>query len=325
MKIRPRRNRNSEAIRSLVRENNVTVNDLVYPLFIVEGKGLKEEIASLPGNYRFSLDNLLKEIKDCMSYGLNTFILFPAIPESYKNSTGDYSYDANNFYLQAIKKIKTQFPTCCIITDVALDPYNSDGHDGIVSNGVILNDETLPILGKMAVAQAKNGADIIGPSDMMDGRIEYIRNALDTAGLTSTPIMSYSVKYASAFYGPFRDALDSAPKAGDKKSYQMDPGNSNEAEREALLDVSEGADYLIIKPALHYLDVIQRIKETVNIPIVAYHVSGEYAMLHAACQNGWLELKKALPEVLLCMKRAGSDIIITYYAKEYAKILSKKN
>lgn len=320
---RPRRNRKSNVIRNMVSENTVSVNDLVYPLFIVDGENIKEEISSLPNNFRLSLDLLLIEIQSCVDLGLNSFILFPAVDESLKTPDGSYGWSEDNFYLKAIFAIKQQFPDICLISDVALDPYNSDGHDGIVKDGKILNDETLPALGKIAVAQAKAGIDIVGPSDMMDGRVEYIRQALDTEGFTETSIMSYTAKYASAFYGPFRDALDSAPKAGDKKTYQMDPANSREALVEGQLDSLEGADFLMVKPALHYLDVIQKLKENFELPIVSYHVSGECAMLLAACQNGWLEFDKAMPETLLSLKRAGSDIIITYFAKEYATMLSK--
>ena len=322
---RPRRNRKSESIRKMVEETTVLTNQLVYPLFICEGNNIKQEIKSLPGNYRWSLDLLLAEIADCCSFGINNFILFPVIPEKHKNKTATYSYNPENFYLKAIKNIKIEFPNICLISDVAMDPYNSDGHDGLVKNGEILNDETLPILAKMAIAQAENGIDIIGPSDMMDGRIGYLREALDHAGYTNTGIMAYSVKYASAFYGPFRDALDSAPKSGDKKTYQMNPANSNEAMLEAELDAAEGADFLIVKPALHYLDIIYRIKNNFDIPIVAYHVSGECAMLLAACEKGWLDFKTAMPETLLSIKRAGADIIITYFAKEFAKLKKGKN
>ena len=317
---RPRRNRKSPAIRNMVRETTLSVDNLIYPMFIVDGKGIKEEISSMPGNFRWSLDTLLPEIKECMNLGLNSFVLFPAIEEALKDSTATYSYDDANFYLKAIREIKKQFPKVCLMSDVAMDPYSSDGHDGFVENGKILNDETLPILAKMAVAQAEAGIDIIGPSDMMDGRIAYIREALDEAGFDETSIMSYSAKYASAYYGPFRDALDSAPKAGDKKTYQMDPANKYEALIEAELDVAEGADFLMVKPALCYLDIIHILKERFDVPISAYNVSGECAMLHAAAQNGWLDYNSAMQEMLLSIKRAGADIILTYFAKDYAKL-----
>ena len=253
--------------------------------------------------------------------GIDKFIIFPAIPEDLKDKTATYSYDPDNFYLQAATKIKEKYPTVCLISDVAMDPYSSDGHDGLVRDGKIINDETLPILAKMAVAQAEAGFDIIGPSDMMDGRVETIRFALDAAGYTDTSIMSYTAKYASALYGPFRDALDSVPKGGDKKTYQMDPSNINEALIEAQLDMEEGADFIMIKPALHYLDVIRELKTSFSIPTVAYHVSGECAMLYAACVNGWLDRKKMVPETLLSIRRAGADLVISYFAKEFAESL----
>lgn len=321
---RPRRNRYSDSIRNLVQENFVSVNDLIYPLFLVQGEGIKQEIHSLPGNFRWSLDLLLTEIENCVQLGLHAFILFPAIPENLKDKTATYSYHEDNFYLKAISTIKNKFPNITLISDVAMDPYNSDGHDGLVENGQILNDATLPILGKMAVAQAKAGIDIVGPSDMMDGRVAYIRQCLDAEGFTNVGILSYSAKYASAFYGPFRDALDSAPKSGDKKSYQMNPANAKEAILEANLDATEGADFLMVKPALHYLDIILLLKQNQKFPIVAYHVSGECAMLSAACANGWLNFNTAMPETLLCIKRAGADIIITYFAKAFAEMLLKK-
>ena len=320
MRVRPRRNRKSPAIRSMIRETTMSVDNLIYPLFIVDGKGVKQKVSSMPGNFRWSLDTLLPEIEECLKLGLNSFVLFPSIEEALKNSTASYSYDDANFYLKAIREIKKQFPEACLMSDVAMDPYSSDGHDGFVENGKILNDKTLPILAKMAIAQAEVGIDIIGPSDMMDGRISYIREALDEAGFDETSIMSYSAKYASAYYGPFRDALDSAPKSGDKKTYQMDPANKYEAIIEAELDVAEGADFLMVKPALCYLDIIHILKERFDVPISAYNVSGECAMLHAAAQNGWLDYDSAMQEMLLSIKRAGADIILTYFAKDYAKL-----
>ena len=320
---RPRRNRVSATIREMVKETTLRPTNLIYPLFLVDGENIKTEVKSLPGNYRWSIDLLLPEIQDCINLGLKSFILFPSVNEEFKNSTATYSYSNKNFYLKAIKTIKEKFPNICLISDVAMDPYSSDGHDGYVRDGEILNDETLPILGKMAVAQAQAGIDIIGPSDMMDGRVEFIRKELDEEGFKNVGIMSYTAKYASAFYGPFREALDSAPKEGDKKTYQMDPANSLEALKEANQDETEGADYLMVKPALHYLDIIQLLKQNSNLPVAAYHVSGECAMLSAACQNGWLEYEKAMPETLLSMKRAGADIILTYFAKEYARLLKE--
>lgn len=322
---RPRRNRKSAALRGLVRETQLSSQHLIQPLFLVNGEGIKDEISSLPGNYRLSLDNALQEVEECLALGISSFILFPAIPEEHKDKTGTFSYHPDNFYLKVALEIKARFPEACLISDVALDPYSIDGHDGIVRGGKIVNDETLGVLGKMAVAQAEAGFDLIGPSDMMDGRVQHIRESLDQAGFTDTGIMSYTAKYASAFYGPFRDALDSAPKASedipkDKKTYQMDPANKREALIEAELDTAEGADFLMVKPALHYLDVIALLKENFELPIAAYHVSGECAMLMAACRNGWLEYEKAMPEALLSIHRAGADAIITYFAKDFATL-----
>lgn len=324
MHKRPRRNRISPAMRGLVQETHLTSDHLVYPLFLVGGRGVKDEIPSFPGNFRFSSDTILKEIEECISLGIKSFILFPAVPEELKDKTATYSHAPDNFYLKAASAIKKRFPECTLISDVAMDPYNSDGHDGLVQNGKILNDETLPILAKMAVAQAEAGFDIIGPSDMMDGRVLVIRKALDEKGFMDTGIMSYTAKYASAFYGPFRDALHSAPVAdedipSDKKTYQMNPANKREALIEGTLDVQEGADFLMVKPALNYLDVIHIMKENFELPIAAYHVSGECAMLIAACKNGWLDFDEAMPETLLSIRRAGADVIITYFAKDFAK------
>ena len=322
MYTRPRRNRKSAAVRFHAQETHLHAGHLIYPLFLFDGKNIKEEVPSLPGNYRWSLDLLIPEVEACMKLGITTFVLFPAVKEELKDKVASYSYAEENFYLHAIRTLKETFPECCIMTDVAMDPYSSDGHDGFVMDGQILNDETLPILAKMSVAQAQAGADILGPSDMMDGRIGYIRESLDEAGFTDVSIMSYCAKYASAFYGPFRDALDSAPKAGDKKTYQMNPANKREALIEAELDLQEGADYLMVKPALPYLDVIHLLKENCDVPISAYNVSGECAMLIAACQNGWLDFEKAMPEMLLSIKRAGADVILTYFAKAYAQMLA---
>jgi porphobilinogen synthase len=316
---RPRRNRLTPSLRNLVQENHLQVSSLIQPLFLVPGENIKLEIKSLPGIFRFSEDLLLEEIGTCMAVGVQTFLIFPAIPEELKDKGATYSYSKDNFYLKAARNIKKKFPSSCIISDVAMDPYSIDGHDGWVEDGQILNDKTLPVLAKMASAQAEAGFDMIGPSDMMDGRIQYIREYLDNEGYTNTGIMAYTAKYASAFYGPFRDALDSAPKAGDKKTYQMNPANLQEALKEAHLDISEGADVIMVKPALHYLDVIHLLKTNTNIPIAAYHVSGECAMLIAAAQNGWLDRQKAIEETLMGIKRAGADIIITYFAREYAE------
>ncbi|MCP4442188.1 MAG: porphobilinogen synthase [Aureispira sp.] len=321
MYTRPRRNRKSQAIRLHAQETRLHTSQLIYPIFLFDGKDKKIEVKSLPGNYRWSLDRLIPEIEACMELGIYTFVLFPAVDESLKDKIASYSYAEENFYLHAIRTLKEKFPECCIMTDVAMDPYSSDGHDGYVENGQILNDKTLPILSKMAVAQAQAGADILGPSDMMDGRIAHMRDALDMEGFTNVSIMSYTAKYASGFYGPFRDALDSAPKAGDKKTYQMNPANKREALIEADLDIAEGADYLMVKPALPYLDVIHMLKTNYDIPISAYNVSGECAMLIAACQNGWLDFEKVMPEMLLSIHRAGADVILTYFAKAYAEMV----
>ncbi len=316
---RPRRNRQSAAIRGMATETHLSTQHLIFPLFMLEGTNIRSEIKSLPGIFRFSPDELLREIEECMHLGLTNFVLFPAVAEHLKDQVATYSYAAENFYLKTARDIKERFPECCLISDVAMDPYSSDGHDGLVENGEIVNDKTLPILAKMSVAQAQAGFDMLGPSDMMDGRVGFMREALDEAGYTKTGILAYTAKYASAFYGPFRDALDSAPKSGDKKSYQMNPANRREALIEAELDASEGADMLMVKPALHYLDVIQALKQTQQLPIAAYHVSGECAMLMAACRNGWLDFEKAMPETLLSIRRAGADVILTYFAKDFAQ------
>ncbi|MFZ9581990.1 MAG: porphobilinogen synthase [Crocinitomicaceae bacterium] len=318
MNIRPRRNRKLAAIRDMVQESHLATDHLIYPMFLVDGNQIKDEISSLPGNYRWSFDLLCKEIESSLALGLNKFVLFPAVSDNLKDPIASYSYAEENFYLHAIRGIKERFPEAVLMSDVALDPYSSDGHDGLVSNGKILNDETLPILAKMSIAQAQAGIDIIGPSDMMDGRVGYIRNALDGKGFTDVSIMAYSAKYASAFYGPFRDALNSAPKSGDKKTYQMNPGNKKEALLEASLDMDEGADFIMVKPALAYLDVIHYLKEHCTVPITAYNVSGECAMVYAAAEKGWINYEAIVSEILLSMKRAGADGILTYFAKDFA-------
>ncbi|MEO7176534.1 MAG: porphobilinogen synthase [Saprospiraceae bacterium] len=320
---RPRRNRKSQVIRDLVQETSLSPANLVYPMFLFDGSNRKEEIHSLPGTYRQTFDNLIGDIEESMKLGINSFMIFPAIAEELKDQTGTHSYHPDNFYLKAAREIKRQFPDLHLISDVALDPYSSDGHDGVLRDGVIINDETLEILAKMALAQAEAGFDTIGPSDMMDGRVAVIREALDEANFEQTAIMAYTAKYASAFYGPFRDALDSAPKSGNKKTYQMNPANKREALVEAELDFNEGADYLMVKPALHYLDVIHMLRSEFEIPIAAYHVSGECAMLSAACRNGWLDFEQAMPETLLSIRRAGADVIMTYFAKDFAKWYNK--
>ena len=321
MNTRPRRNRKSAAIRDMVQETQLGVEHLIFPVFLKDGSNIKEPIDSLPDIYRFSVDVLLKEIESCLELGIRVFDIFPAVAESLKDKTGTYSFNMDSFYLKAIQKIKERFPEATLMSDVALDPYSSDGHDGLVKDGKILNDETLPILAKMSVAQAQAGIDIIGPSDMMDGRVGVIREALDNAGYTETSIMSYTAKYASSFYGPFRDALKSAPKSGDKKTYQMNPANKSEALIEAQLDIEEGADMIMVKPAICYLDVIHLLKENFATPVTAYNVSGEYAMVHAAAQKGWLNYDSAMCEMLLSIRRAGADGILTYFAKDFAKLM----
>ncbi len=315
---RPRRLRQSATIRAMVEENQVNQSDLIFPMFLLEGQNKAVEIKSMPGIYKYSLDKLSDEIGRCIDLGINTFCLFPNLADDKKDKYAVESYRQGSLYLEAINSIKNKFPEACIMTDVAMDPYSSDGHDGLVENGKILNDETLEILGKMTLAQAQAGADIIGPSDMMDGRVGYLREILDDENFTNVSIMAYTAKYASAFYGPFRDALDSAPKFGDKKTYQMNPANSREALIEADLDFDEGADFLMVKPALAYLDIIKLLNQNFDIPIAAYNVSGEYAMVKAAAQNGWIDGQRAMIETLTSMKRAGAKVILTYFAKEFA-------
>jgi porphobilinogen synthase len=300
----------------MVQETHLSAANLIFPLFIVDGNNQKTEVASMPGIFRYSIDNLLREVESCLKLGLNSFDLFPNIDEALKDKYATESHREESLYLRAIAEVKKNFPEACIITDVAMDPYSSDGHDGIVENGEILNDETLVVLGKMALAHALAGADIIAPSDMMDGRVGYIRSILDENGFTGVSIMSYCAKYASAFYGPFRDALNSAPKFGDKKTYQMNPANQREALIEAKLDEAEGADFLMVKPALAYLDVIKLMKDNTELPIAAYNVSGEYAMIKAAVQKGWLNEQRATTETLMGIRRAGASAILTYHAKE---------
>jgi len=300
----------------MVQETHLTAANLIFPLFVIEGNHIKSEVSSMPGIFRYSLDNLLREVETCMKLGLRAFDLFPNIEEALKDKYATEATRENSLYLRTIAEVKKNFPEACVVTDVAMDPYSSDGHDGIVENGEILNDETLEILGKMAVTHAQAGADIIAPSDMMDGRIGYIRGELDQAGFSHVSLMSYTAKYASAFYGPFRDALNSAPKHGDKKTYQMNPANQREALVEAALDTQEGADFLMVKPALPYLDVIKLLHDQFDLPIAAYNVSGEYAMIKASARNGWLDEQRATMEVLLGIRRAGATAILTYHAKE---------
>jgi len=321
---RPRRNRQSEAIRAMVEETTLSVNDFIYPMFVMEGNNLTSEVKSMPNIFRYSLDKLLQEITVIEDLGIRSIALFPLLSESKKDKFASESHRQGSLYLESINQIKNKFPNIALMTDVAMDPYSSDGHDGYVDEkGNILNDETLQILGNMALAQARAGADIIGPSDMMDGRIGYLREMLDDEGFLNISIMAYTAKYASAFYGPFRDALDSAPKFGDKKTYQMNPANTREALIEAELDYAEGADFLMVKPALAYLDIIKTLKDHFDIPIAAYNVSGEYAMVKAASQNGWLDGTKTMIESLTSIKRAGAKVILTYFAKEYASLKSE--
>ena len=316
---RPRRNRKTEGIRSLVRQTKVTTDDLIFPLFLIEGYNQKQEVKSMPGIYRLTPDLMLKEIEYCMGLGIRSFDVFPIVSEKDKTPTASAGYREDSFYLRTLKEIKARLPESHIITDIAMDPYSSDGHDGFVKDGKVLNDATLEILGKMALAQADTGIDMIGPSDMMDGRIGYLRELLDQKGFEDVGIMSYTAKYESTFYGPFRDALDSAPKFGDKKTYQMDPANREEALLEAQLDYEEGADILMVKPALTYLDIISDFKENFPLPIAAYNVSGQYSMIKAAAQKGWLDSDRAMHESLTAIKRSGADIILTYFAKEFAE------
>jgi porphobilinogen synthase len=322
---RPRRNRKSDAIRKLVRETYLLPGDLIAPLFLKEGVNIVEPIQSMPGVNRFSVDKLVLECKELYSLGIPCVSIFPVIEEKLKDSRATESFNPNGLYQRAIKEIKNALPDLIVMTDVALDPYSSDGHDGLVDpkTGEILNDLTLEVLAKMAIIQSKSGADIVGPSDMMDGRVGFIRDALDEENFINVSIMSYAAKYASAFYGPFRDALGSAPKFGDKKTYQMDYANTREALREAYLDESEGADILMIKPGLCYLDIIKSLRDNTTLPLAAYNVSGEYAMVKAAAEKGWIDEEKIMIEMLWAFKRAGSDMILTYFAKEAAKTLQR--
>lgn len=322
IRYRPRRLRRTTALRRMVQETQLSVNDLIYPLFVMEGEGQKIEIASMPGCYRYSLDLLLLEVAEAFKLGINAIALFPVIPDSKKDATGSESYNPSGLVQQTVKAIKQAVPEIIVITDIALDPFSTHGHDGIVDeNGTILNDPTVEILVKMALSQAAAGADMVAPSDMMDGRVGAIRKGLDAEGYFDVCILAYSAKYASAYYGPFRDALDSAPKFGDKKTYQMDLANAKEAIKEVNLDILEGADIVMVKPALAYLDIIHRVREQTKLPVAAYNVSGEYAMIKAAGQQGWIDEKKVILETLTSIKRAGADLILTYFAKEVALML----
>lgn len=320
--LRLRRPRRTEKLRSLVRETRVEVGDLVYPLFVVEGRGLKEEIASMPGAFRFSVDQLAGEVEEIAKLGIPAVLLF-GIPE-HKDEVGSAAYHPNGVVQQAIRAIKQAVPELLVITDVCLCEYTSHGHCGVIVNGAVDNDQTLLLLTKTALSHAEAGADIVAPSDMMDGRVKAIRERLDEAGYQDILILSYAAKYASAFYGPFREAAESTPQFGDRYSYQMDPPNGREALREVEQDISEGADIIMVKPALAYLDVIRRVRDTFNCPLAAYNVSGEYAMVKAAAQRGWLDERRITLEILTAIKRAGADIIITYHAKEVANWLSTR-
>ncbi len=322
MHIRPRRNRKNPAIRAMLKETIVTPADLIYPLFVQEGD-LDEPLSSMPGCVRWSIEGLVKEAESAHKLGVLAVVVFPAIKEELKTPNSEESYNDDGLIPRVIKRLKQEIPTLQVITDVALDPYNSEGHDGLVMIGAsgeveILNDATIEVLCKQALCHARAGADIVAPSDMMDGRVEAIRKTLDTEGYQNISIMSYTAKYASAFYGPFRGALNSTPKAGDKKTYQMETANSREALHELELDEQEGADFVIVKPAGPYLDIIAMLRENTYLPVVAYQVSGEYLMMKSAVKDGWLDEKSVVIESLTSIKRAGADIILTYFAKDFA-------
>ena len=320
-KYRPRRLRKNEMLRRMVRETSLSVDDLILPLFVTFGRNVKKPISSMPGHYQLSIDNLAKEAKEIKSLGIPAVILF-GIPE-HKDEIDSEAYNPKGIIQQAIKTIKNKAPELVVISDVCMCEYTSHGHCGIIKNNDVDNDATLELLSKEALSHAKAGADMVAPSDMMDGRVGAIRKALDESGFQNMPIMSYAVKYASAFYGPFRDAAESTPEFGDRRSYQMDPANSDEAIREARLDIEEGADIVMVKPALPYLDIIRRIREEFDYPVAAYNVSGEFAMIKAAAELGWMDGEKAMMESLISIKRAGADLILTYFAKEAAKILGR--
>jgi porphobilinogen synthase len=316
---RPRRLRRTEALRGFVRETRLDVRSLVYPLFVCPGVKVKDEIKSMPGNYRWSVDGLVEECKAAFGLGIPAVILF-GIPES-KDEVGSGAYDPDGIVQRAVRAVKKALPELLVVCDVCLDEYTSHGHCGLVRNGEIDNDSTLPLLAKTALTQVEAGADIVAPSDMMDGRVGAIRKELDAHGFTQVPILAYAAKYASAFYGPFREAADSAPKFGDRKSYQMDPANQREALREIALDLEEGADIVMVKPALPYLDVIALARREFDVPIAAYQVSGEYSLIEAAARLGWMDRERTILETLTSIRRAGADIILTYYAKEVARLL----
>jgi porphobilinogen synthase len=316
--------RQSATIRSLVQETTLQPGDFIVPVFIIEGENIKEEISTMPGYYRYSLDLAVEELRSCYSMGLRCALLFVKVPDELKDNIGNEALNENGLMQRSVRAVKKEIPEMVVMTDVALDPYSSYGHDGIVEDNQIVNDKTVEVLAAMSVSHAKAGADFVAPSDMMDGRIKAIREALEQAGYHQTGIMSYAAKYASCFYGPFRDALDSAPGFGDKKTYQMNPANRLEAIKEVLMDVEEGADIIMVKPAHAYLDIIREVKSQVNLPVSAYHVSGEYAMIKAAAKAGYLNEEQAILEVLTGIKRAGADLIATYFAKDVVGILRRE-
>jgi len=320
---RHRRLRSSSAMRSMVRETHLRTEDFIYPIFVIEGENIKKEVPSMPGIYQLSFDHLLEEVKEVYELGIRSVIFFGVISD--KDEVGSGAYAENGIVQEATRLVKKEFPDLLVVADTCLCEYTSHGHCGVIHNHDVDNDESLKLLAKTAVSQAEAGADIIAPSNMMDGFVAVIRQALDQAGYSHIPIMSYAVKYASAFYGPFRDAAESTPQFGDRKTYQMDPANRLEALREAESDVAEDADFLIVKPALSYLDIVREVRDHFNLPIVAYNVSGEYSMVKAAAQNGWIDEKTLVMEKLTSMKRAGADLIITYFAKDVAKWLKETN
>mgnify|MGYP002628062228 FL=1 len=319
---RNRRLRTTPALRALVSETQLSTTDFIVPLFVVEGSGIKEEIPSMPNYYRYSLDLIRKEVKELWSLGLKSVLLFVKVPDKLKDNAGTEALNAKGLMQRAIQEVRNAVPEMVVMTDVALDPYSNYGHDGIVENGIVVNDATNTILAEMAVSHANAGASIVAPSDMMDGRILEIREALEDEGFVDTGIMSYSAKYASSFYGPFRDALDSAPGFGDKKTYQMDPSNRFEAIKETQMDIDEGADIVMIKPGIAYLDIVREIRNEVDVPVAVYQVSGEYAMIKAAAEKGWLNHDAVMQEQLLAIKRAGANMIASYFAKDMARIIN---
>ncbi len=321
MYIRPRRLRASAAIRAMANEHSLSPSNLIAPIFIIEGQGEKEAIPSMPGYFRYSIDMAVKEVRELYAMGVRSALLFTKVADDLKDNEGTEALNPDGLMQRSIRSIKFAVPDMCVMTDVALDPFSSFGHDGIVENGKIVNDPTIEVLAGMSVSHAEAGADFVAPSDMMDGRVGAIREALEEEGHINTGIMSYSAKYASCFYGPFRDALDSAPGFGDKKTYQMNPANVREAVRETMLDVEEGADIVMVKPGLPYLDVIRAIREQVDIPVAAYNVSGEYAMIKAAAEKGWLNEDAAIMETLTGFRRAGADLIATYFCRDAIRLI----